>query len=259
MLRRYRYSYQTVVRFEKMVSDHHFSLRATPRICSQQRSVEQRLYLLSGCEFKEAKDAFGNDIRYGSMRERHDMFVISSCGVVDCTTYKIEDQSPHPIFRSQSHMTHIDHDMIRFGEGVSREGSPLDQAIALSEMIHTKMSYTPGVTSTETKATEFFHLGEGVCQDFAHLLLSLCRERGLLARYVVGFVIGTGETHAWVEIYCDGAWYGVDPTHNLLIDYGYIKIAHGRDANDCSVTRGVHRGDPLHRTTVSVSVEEVIF
>lgn len=259
MIKRYRYSYQTVVRFNKMVSDHHFLLRATPRICSQQRSVEQRLYLLSDTDLKSAKDGFGNDIKYGSMRDRHDMFVVSSCGIVDCEEYKIEEPTPHPVFKTQSRMTQIDQEMIEFGRSVNQSGDSLEQAIALAHLIHTQMSYTPGATSIETKAIDFFQLKAGVCQDFAHLLIALCRDRGISARYVVGFVIGTGETHAWVEVYHNGAWHGVDPTHNLHIDYGYIKVAHGRDATDCSVTRGVHRGDPLHTTEVKVLVEEIVF
>ncbi len=256
-MKRYRYSYQTIVRYDTLVSHHHFLLRSTPRISSQQRIVEQQLYLLSSVNVSAAKDAFGNDIRYGSMVDRHDMFVVASSGVVDCYEYRFEDHHPQTLFRSQTKMTAINHDMLLFNKEISAEGSPLNQALALSEAIHSYMKYQSGATSIETTAADAFKIKAGVCQDFAHLLISLCRERAILARYIVGFLVGTGETHAWVEVFSDGVWYGVDPTHNRVLEYGYIKVAQGRDAADCSVTRGVHRGGAGHTTEVHVEVEEL--
>ncbi len=158
-------------------------------------------------------------------------------------------------------MTRVDTAMLGFGRSVevTPQMSHIDQALALTYAIFTRLEYTPGVTTFRTTAAESFALGCGVCQDFAHILISLCRERGIMARYVVGFLVGEGETHAWVEVYSpeEGAWYGIDPTHNKLIEYEYIKIAHGRDAEDCSVTRGVHRGGAGHTTQVKVLVESL--
>ncbi len=81
--------------------------------------------------------------------------------------------------------------------------------------------------------------------------------RSLHARYVMGYVIGEGETHAWVEVWSDGAWYGVDPTHNCVVESGYIKVAHGRDAADCSVVRGMRKGVSATASQVRVVVEEI--
>ncbi|MGM9675601.1 MAG: transglutaminase family protein [Bacteroidaceae bacterium] len=93
---------------------------------------------------------------------------------------------------------------------------------------------------------------EGVCQDYAHLLVAACRASGIRARYVNGLTVGEGATHAWVEAYEDGQWIGLDPTAGRCIDYGYIKIAHGRDVGDCPSNRG--RISPFTRETLSVSV-----
>ena len=80
---------------------------------------------------------------------------------------------------------------------------------------------------------------------------------GIGARYVCGFMQGEGVTHAWVEVYCNGYWLALDPTHNRKIEYGYIKLAQGRDAADCPVNRGVFTGSAIQTTHVEVIVEEV--
>ncbi|MFI3247709.1 MAG: transglutaminase family protein [Rikenellaceae bacterium] len=256
-MRSYRYSYQTIVRYDSTVSHHHFLLRCTPRGDGNQRIVEQDLHLLTPTHISNSTDVFGNNIHYGSMMDRHDMFVVASSGVVQCYDYRIEDANPQQVYLVATPMTTCSRQMVDFEQEISGTGSTLDQAIALANAIHTTMSYAPGVTSTQTKASESFRLKVGVCQDFAHILIAMCRKRAIFARYVAGFVAGTGETHAWVEIYCNGGWYGVDPTHNLFIVSDYIKVAHGRDASDCSVTRGVHMGASAHTTEVRVLLEQL--
>jgi transglutaminase-like putative cysteine protease len=101
------------------------------------------------------------------------------------------------------------------------------------------MKYTQGATTTSTTAGEALALGKGVCQDFAHILIALCRLSGILARYTAGFMEGEGSAHAWVEYYENGSWRAVDPTHNRLVETGYIKLSHGWDFGDCSIERGV--------------------
>ena len=100
-------------------------------------------------------------------------------------------------------------------------------------------------------------MGKGVCQDYAHILIALCHMDGIGARYVVGFMIGEGATHAWVEIMCGGYWYGLDPTNNLMVDETYIKLSHGRDYNDCTVVRGSFYRQASQHQEVYVSVEEL--
>ncbi len=257
MVKKYRYSYQTIVRYDSMVSHHHFLLRCTPMSNSFQSVVESELQLLNSASITAGVDSFGSPIHYGSIMQRHDLFVVSSSGVVRCSEYGEEQATPPPYYGVESGMTHINEPLKQWGDSLGIEGSALNQAMELSSAIHSYMSYTPGLTTTLTTAIESFELKGGVCQDYAHILIGLCRDRGILARYVVGLVMGTGETHAWVEVYCDGVWLGIDPTHNCKVEWGYIKLSHGRDAHDCSVTRGVHRGAYNHTTQVRVMVEEL--
>ncbi len=256
-MRRYRYSYQTIVHYSAPITAHHFLLRCTPMEGGYQRIIERDLALLSTARYATAIDPFSAMIHYGSIMSSHDLFVVASSGVVECGEYRIEEATAHPHFLTPTSMTLCDEAMAQFDRGVSGAGSALQQACSLAEAIYSRMSYTPYITTTATTAAESFALGRGVCQDFSHILLALCRRRAIFARYVAGFVVGTGETHAWVEVYDDGAWRGVDPTHNMVVESGYIKLAHGRDAADCSVIRGVHLGAAEQSTQVRVVLEQL--
>ncbi|MFI3301897.1 MAG: transglutaminase family protein [Rikenellaceae bacterium] len=255
---RYRYSYKTVVRYEDLIFDHHFLLRCQPREDCGTTILEQHIDLLTSTTTNSGVDVFGNKILYGSMISPHDIFVVATNGVVECEEYRIADSAPKPIYRAFTSKTQPSAEISEFGATTPKSGSPLEQALELSQRLHSNMSYIPGVTSAESSAAESFSIKSGVCQDFAHLLISLLRDRGIKSRYVAGLVIGTGETHAWCEVYSEGVWYGVDPTHNNRVESGYIKLAHGRDAGDCSVSRGIHRGGAVfHTTEVKVVVTEI--
>jgi transglutaminase-like putative cysteine protease len=129
------------------------------------------------------------------------------------------------------------------------------KAEIISDKINSLITYQGGVTGIGTTAEEALCLGKGVCQDYAHIMISLCRLNGVPARYAAGFIEGEGFSHAWVEYYADGAWHGYDPTHNVKIAINYIKIAQGRDYGDCAIDKGVFRGVAFQDLEVIVKVE----
>ena len=118
----------------------------------------------------------------------------------------------------------------------------LEKAKILCAKVHDYFTYTPGETNVMTTAGEAFAERKGVCQDYAHVLITLCRMAGMPARYVSGLFIGEGASHAWTEIWMDGLWYGIDPTHNCPADEKYLKLCIGRDYSDCPLERGVFSG-----------------
>ncbi len=61
------------------------------------------------------------------------------------------------------------------------------------------MRYGWGVTNVETTAAEALRLGQGLCQDYAHIMLAICRAANLPARYASGHLLAEGGSHAWVE------------------------------------------------------------
>ena len=85
----------------------------------------------------------------------------------------------------------------------------------------------------------------------------MCRHVGLTARYIAGLLGGEGATHAWVEVYHNERWIGLDPTHNRVVDDNYITIAHGRDYRDCMLDIGIFSGCNVQQHQwVNASVRE---
>lgn len=126
----------------------------------------------------------------------------------------------------------------------------------LMHRLYQRLSYVPGQTHVGTTAAEAFALSGGVCQDYAHIFTAMCRMAGFPARYAAGMAVGEGATHAWTEVWQDGAWAACDPTHDCMADDRYIKLSHGRDFIDCSVDRGCFRGAGGQEQTVYVKVAE---
>jgi transglutaminase-like putative cysteine protease len=131
---------------------------------------------------------------------------------------------------------------------------------ACSGYIFSEFKYIKGITNIETTVDEILEHRSGVCQDFAHVLLQLLRSMNIPSRYVSGYICpnkngmrGEGATHAWVEAYIPQlGWVGIDPTNNVWVTTHHIKLAVGRDFNDCSPVKGTFKG--LAKQTLSVYV-----
>ena len=110
--------------------------------------------------------------------------------------------------------------------------SALETAEQLNQLAYQSLRYKIGATDADTTAAQALKLGVGVCQDYAHLLIALCRAAGLAARYVAGYGAQEGQMHAWVEVLIDEKWRAFDPTHGREADEINVAIAHGRDYRD---------------------------
>ncbi len=126
-------------------------------------------------------------------------------------------------------------------------GLPL--ADRINDWVYQSMTYRYDVTGVRTTAAEALALGAGVCQDYAHVMLAVCRACGLPSRYVSGHLLGQGGTHAWVEVILptrDGTGYAIahafDPTHASRGGLGYVKVAVGGDYSDVAPTSGTFSG-----------------
>jgi transglutaminase-like putative cysteine protease len=132
-----------------------------------------------------------------------------------------------------------------------------DYAVRIMHGLKRDMEYRKGVTDIHTTAEEAMKLKMGVCQDYAHIMLSILRMEGIPCRYVVGMMQGEGFSHAWVEAALSGRWLGFDPTNDRTVDETYIKISNGRDYQDCIVNRGVFYGCVTQNQSIKVVVSEV--
>ena len=136
----------------------------------------------------------------------------------------------------------------------------------MNETIHREYAYVPGLTTLSTTPYEVYMSRQGVCQDFANLLICLARLLGLAARYRVGYVYTGGDyknevrsdaSHAWAEIYLPYlGWMGFDPTNGCLAEKNHIRVASGRNFNDATPTSGtIFKADDDVKETLVTSVQ----
>lgn len=152
----------------------------------------------------------------------------------------------------------------------------IEAAVSFMRRMNAGLTYDSTSTHVDTPASQALQAGRGVCQDFAHIMLSGLRQMGHAARYVSGYLLtqpapgqprlmGADASHAWVALYvpglddhASGGWLHLDPT-NARHGWGspgvdYVELAHGRDFDDVSPLRGVLRGGDGSLPKVSVTV-----
>jgi len=134
-------------------------------------------------------------------------------------------------------------------------------ATTINSFVSQHMRYVPDVTTVETTAAEAFAQGTGVCQDYAHIMIALCRLCGIPARYVSGHLLGEGGTHAWLEVIEPAPGTGLahvagfDPTHDRRTTLNYVFVAAGRDYADVAPTSGQFVAPYIGRFTTSRRVD----
>ncbi len=145
-----------------------------------------------------------------------------------------------------------------------RRQDPLTALKRLNETLYQSFGYQPGVTDADSPIDLALEAGSGVCQDFAHIMLAICRSWGLPARYVSGYLFTDRDagdrsdpdaTHAWIEVFLPSLrWVGFDPTNNCLTGERHVAVAVGRDYADVTPSRGVYKGDAESHLAVGVTV-----
>lgn len=142
----------------------------------------------------------------------------------------------------------------------------LEGVFQLSSEIHRQFVFDPTATDASTPLGEFVQIGRGVCQDFAHLAVSVLRSAGLPARYISGYLltrppmgqprrIGADASHAWVSVYLpDCGWVDFDPTNDIPCGIEHITTARGRDYSDVSPVRGTVVGGGSQALFLGVTV-----
>jgi transglutaminase-like putative cysteine protease len=146
--------------------------------------------------------------------------------------------------------------------GIDRSIDPCAAVPGMSEAVHRAFEYKTHATRVDSPIDEALASRQGVCQDFAHILIALLRRLGIPSRYVSGYLFhargersAEGATHAWVEAWLPGSgWVGLDPTSNVLAGERHVRVAIGRDYADVAPTRGVYKGAAAGTLAVAVHV-----
>jgi transglutaminase-like putative cysteine protease len=148
-----------------------------------------------------------------------------------------------------------------------RPGRPVAElGLELMARVHAEFTYRSASTEVDTPLADVLARREGVCQDFAHLLIGALRSMGLAARYVSGYLltdpppglprlVGADASHAWVSVFCPlNGWVDLDPTNDMRVADRHVTVAWGRDYSDVTPLRGVLLGGDEHQLYVGVSV-----
>ncbi len=149
--------------------------------------------------------------------------------------------------------------------GCERRGNPLRLLTELNEAIYKLFAYVPNSTKVDSPIEEALETRQGVCQDFAHIMIALVRRMKIPCRYVSGYMFHRDDTekdrsvegasHAWVEALVPRlGWVAFDPTNNLVGGDRHIRVAIGRDYADVPPTRGVYKGEAQSELSVAVTV-----
>ena len=213
-------------------------------------------------------DAFGNQGDIVTLTAPHDEVRIVACGTVAIQPPqrgRIPERMLLPVlaFTVPTRLT-TPTDAIR--EFASRHlNSPqadTGQLLGLAEAICAAVSYQPGATATSSTAGDALHLGQGVCQDHAHLFIACCHAVGLPARYVSGYIypgeVEHSASHAWVDAWVEdvdySGWVSIDVTHACFQTEDYCRLAVARDYDAAAPVRGMRRGGGDEQMSVRVDV-----
>jgi transglutaminase-like putative cysteine protease len=266
-------------------------LRLTPLEVGGQRSLSHTLTILPQPTSMETfVDHFGNSVHYVAVESVHDRFVAALEAEVEISRPPVSDEGPtweevrdgmkndgFPVaprvaeFVYPSSLAHAEEAATAYAfESFKKERRIVPALRDLTARIHNDFTYTPNLTNVSTRIDEVLSLRQGVCQDFAHLMIAGLRGLGLPARYVSGYVYtrsasgeaarpGSDASHAWVSAWCGEAlgWIEFDPTNNLLVENEHIVLARGRDFADATPLHGVILGGGTHTLQVAVTVKNL--
>jgi transglutaminase-like putative cysteine protease len=254
--------HDTHYRYEAMVHYSIQQLRLTPSSDAAQRV--RRWTLDAPGKLEVTSDAYGNVVHTLVLGKPHDEIHLHVAGEVE--TMPLLDghlrDGPGPIplehFTCATPLTEVTPAILELASSVASPESP-GALLRLSERIVERVAYRSGITAVTSTAAEALALGNGVCQDHAHLMLACCRARGVPARYVSGYIdpgdVPHAASHAWVDVWIqDEGWVSVDVTHAAFASGNYCRLAVARDYEAAAPVRGRRIGGLEEHLSVSVSV-----
>jgi len=259
--------HRTTFTYSDEVADTAMEMRLRPRDDARQRRLSYELRVEPRAAVRSYLDVFGNAVETYNHRAPHRRIVVEARSVVETRPGPAGGAEPTGAerFRLLRHEGPVvDVPWVR--ESAARfAGRPPEPSLLadLTVLIHRSFVYEPNVTGVSSTVADLIDLGRGVCQDFAHVWIAVCRALGVPARYVSGYLF-TGDarqpqaSHAWAEAWLpDHGWLAHDPTNPDGVDEAYVRVALGRDYRDVPPTRGVFRGAASETLEVDVRVERL--
>ena len=274
---RFDVTHRTSYTYASPVRESFNEVRLQPFNNDLQRVESFLLKILPAARLRHRHDFYSNVVHHFEITEPHLTLTVESQLRVSTANPPViaPDATPWPLarigealreprifdFLQDSHYVENSPEVWRLAlDATVGQADTWQAALALMRTVHTELKYEPKATTVHTHAREVLRDRRGVCQDFAHVMIGMCRALKIPALYVSGYLAteAASATHAWVEILVPGVgWRGLDPTHNRPVDETYIKLAVGRDYADVAPVSGNYKGTTDRKLEVEVKISPV--
>jgi transglutaminase-like putative cysteine protease len=269
----------------------YLEVRLTPPVRPEQEVIRHRIEFQPGAQVSDYIDYFGNHTTFYSMTLRHRQLKVtnrmtirtlprilpgSGLALTVAEARQILKSAGTGVFDylQPTEAIPVDAESSAWARDILRENRPLREGLDdLNKAIYREFKYRSGSTDVETPLSTIWKTREGVCQDFAHVMISILRAARLPCRYVCGYIesepsvsanpslkrlVGSLATHAWVEVLVPGmSWVALDPTNNQWCGEQHVTIAVGRDFLDAAPVRGTFKGSASQKLKVHVSMQRI--
>lgn len=278
------YTIRHVTRFtyEAPISESVMETRMQPRSEGSQRCLHFGLSTMPAARVLMYQDHEGNAVHHFNLPGRHSRLTVTAEALVDCgkppalpdaldssswdaldaltATGEFWDVMNPSAFALTTPL------LAGFATeiGCARKSDPLTALRWLTTEMFERFQYSPQSTHVDSPIDDALRSRQGVCQDFAHVMIALVRGLGIPCRYVSGYLFreagssdrsSDGATHAWIEaLLPELGWVGFDPTNNLVVGERHVRVAVGRDYADVPPTRGVYKGVSAVKSELAVAV-----
>lgn len=283
--------HKTHYRYSQPVSEAYLELRLTPVATAGVKILEHNIRLEPKSQLSSYTDWLGNCVHFCAMVTKHEQLLITNQLTVQTSGVRPPEEAleltvaeTRQLFNSQLEEVYdylLPTAAVPVG-GVARKWSARffslhsrfgDSLRRLNTAIYKHFQYLPGSTSVHTPLEKVWRQRAGVCQDFAHVMLSVLRTSGIPCRYVCGYIedappvdapeekrclVGSAATHAWVEVLLPGGfWFGLDPTNNCLVAEQHVPVSRGRDFREAAPVLGTFKTSGSQKMKVSVRVRRL--
>jgi len=274
----------TRYRYTRPVWQSMLEVRMHPRSENAQRCFTFRLSVSPRARIFTFMDYLGNQVHHFDLPSHHRELTVVADALVNVDApvalpaslapdswqelRRIVEQEDHWQMLLPSHYARTSPALAALAQelGVARADGrdPLSVVRDVNDRIHRAFEYVRKSTLVNSPIEDSLGTRQGVCQDFAHIMIALLRQLGIPCRYVSGYLYhdqehhdrtSEGATHAWVEALLPGlGWVGFDPTNDLIAGSRHIRTAIGRDYADVPPTLGTMKGKTETELMVRVRV-----
>jgi transglutaminase-like putative cysteine protease len=284
---RFDIRYRTVFTYTELVSESQNELRACPASDDCQRLLDYRVSVSPSARVYSYVDSWGTRVDAFGLRKPHLSMEVVAEAAVETRPRPLPTAAPNLTSLTRPEFVDAHYEYLQSDRNTTPGAGIEDAArrqvslagpdvvgtiLAIQRFVGSSLRYEPGSTEIGIQVEQVLSAGVGVCQDYAHLAVAMCRAVGIPARYVSGYLFTEDDhlgadaeqdtvvvqTHAWIEAAVPGwGWLALDPTNSQLVGERHVKIGHGCSYDDVQPLRGVFLGPATSDVQPRVEIRRV--